>query len=361
MDGPVSVTDLLLFKNLSNPKRVNQPLFDRDLKQGSIANNALPTRAMPTPTRTPMRPRPRTPVEHVSPVRMPSPHVSPHSSPVRTPAKTPHTPAPPYIPSTPAPQVYMPPSYSEEDEATEKRAVLRDLGRLQHDDQVVLSKAYSMNDSLVSMKTELLMQEEFIETNTYVDYGFMGVVVVFVLVEIANAYFGPFLKLDNVSKNIADCYPRLKRPLRKIYLRYFRAGPSSPIMELVIVIGTTFFMTWVKNMFPEGGLNPMAILSSLMGVINNGSGGQGGSPFAGFLGKLGGMGVFGGGNAPRPPPPAAAPPRAEPPPRQSAFVPGPSAYDFPPQEPPAEPAATGPNANAPATVRRRMRGPRVVS
>jgi len=170
----------------------------------------------------------------------------------------------PQFMNTPMPTVdnNMPPAMvtieDNEEERHEKQVVLIELRKF---DKERLSKYFTMDDSLFSMKIELDKQREVAQVSTSVAGMRQGLAMFLGLIEVGNRHFGPFLAIDGWASQATADMSKYDSALEMIYRKYIgKKAEPNPIQELVVGIVMSLVMAHAMN-------------KGLAGFLGGGSGG----------------------------------------------------------------------------------------
>lgn len=143
---------------------------------------------------------------------------------------------------------------------------------------VPISRVYTMSDPIDDIQMELDCIKNDEQMTDMVNKAQMVILFVVMMIEGANRRFGPILKLDGWHQMVKAEERQLKRPLQKLYKKYWRQRQMNPFSELAWVIGGSAAMTHLGN---------------TMGVkIKSDKSGDGGGPMdlAGLMSMFGGSG-----------------------------------------------------------------------
>lgn len=153
----------------------------------------------------------------------------------------------------------------------EKRGYLIELQKFKRMG-VVLTKDYTMNDSLEDIKFEydshnlnfdMIDKREFMkESIKYISWGLEG----------ANRQWGPIMHLNGWSDELTKDMIKFNRPLERIYKQYWRRSTTSPIMELAWIFFGSMFAWHMKSQYgPVMDLVTSVASSALSGGFGGGA------------------------------------------------------------------------------------------
>jgi hypothetical protein len=152
---------------------------------------------------------------------------------------------PPPPPPAPAPATHEPSEADSDDVAErsrdpekiriEKQGYLIELQGLERKG-IVLSRQFSMNDSIAELEFEVQKQQSTLSTANAVSFMRDSLRMAFSGIEIANNRLGPFLSIDGWATTMTSDMKRFDNALERLYKRYWRKQQMSPIMELAWII-----------------------------------------------------------------------------------------------------------------------------
>uniref|UniRef100_A0A6C0C1Q1 Uncharacterized protein n=1 Tax=viral metagenome TaxID=1070528 RepID=A0A6C0C1Q1_9ZZZZ len=114
---------------------------------------------------------------------------------------------------------------------------------------VVLSREFTMNDSIQELEFEIQKQQNNTTTRQHVVFMRDMLKIGINGLEIANTRFGPFLSIDGWAESVTLDMNKYEPPLEKLYRRYFRRSQMSPIMELAWLLIGSMAAFHFKNKF----------------------------------------------------------------------------------------------------------------
>lgn len=125
-----------------------------------------------------------------------------------------------------------------EEDRLEKQGFLIELSNMKQKG-VVLSRDFSMRDSVAELEFEVQKQNNNITTRHNVTFMRDMMRIVINGIEIGNNRFGPFLSIDGWAENVTQDMSKYEHALERIYKRYCRKSQLSPIMELAwLLVGS---------------------------------------------------------------------------------------------------------------------------
>lgn len=184
-----------------------------------------------------------------------------------------------------------PESLDPSSEAHEKQGYLLELEKMRRQG-VVLTKQYTMDDSLEEIHFEYHRQQLNLDTVNTVNFMRDAMRLGLTSLELFNNRAGPFLDLDGWSQEVLRDPQRYDHALERLYKKYWRRSQMSPEMELLMLILGSMGMFHFKKRFLSPSPQPATQTPSPFAF---GGGGSSAPPsFGGFQG--GPMGGPMGGN-----------------------------------------------------------------
>lgn len=179
---------------------------------------------------------------------------------------------------TPVPQTVK---MTDEEIRSMKRETLSKLEELVDDKGIILSRNFTMADTLESMEDELQMQRNKAEKRQKVKFYKQVLLSIVSGAELFNDKYNPFeFKLKDWSKQVASDMDDYTDVLGEIYEKYrsngsSRFGPEFRLLFMIVISAVSFQIS--KAMFGENGLgkqisnNPNIVKSLMSGLTSGGS------------------------------------------------------------------------------------------
>lgn len=134
-----------------------------------------------------------------------------------------------------------------QDEMLEKQDVLLELERLQKQQNVRLSRRYTLDDKLADMQFEVRRHLSHLDESSMVRTMGDGIKLACTGLELANGKLGPFLELDGWTSKVTADMSRYESSLSKLYRKYWRRSNTSPEMELAFALVGSVAMHHFKS------------------------------------------------------------------------------------------------------------------
>ena len=138
---------------------------------------------------------------------------------------------------------------SSEDELYEKQTVLLELEELVKQNNVRLSKRYTINDDLADIQLEVRRHLISIEEANSIKFMKDAIKVGCTGLEMLNSRMGPFLELDGWSNEVCRDIDRYNSAFSKLHKKYCKRSSMSPEMELMIGLVGSVGMHHFKSKF----------------------------------------------------------------------------------------------------------------
>ena len=239
-NSTLSITDIEVFKKLSNPQIVE---FKDDantkavLQMQNAINKAAEIDNAEEPQKSALQ---SAEIEEQNAEAVPMNRSSDHGN------KTPLQPSTPKCADSPSQVKHT--ATSSQDEKLEKQGYLIELSNLKQKG-VELSREFTMDDSLEELEFEVSKQNNNISTRNTVIFMRDMLRIIINGLEISNNRFGPFLSINGWSESCTQDMQKYEHSLEKIYKLYFRKSQMSPIMELAWLIFGSMIAWHFKSKF----------------------------------------------------------------------------------------------------------------
>ena len=181
-----------------------------------------------------------------------------HSMPAPVREHTQHAPPPPSMSFSP---------FESTEDKEEKQLLMLQLQDLKRSG-VVLSREFTMQDSLGVMRTEINFHRDSQNQESWVSMMETAIVVGSVVLQTANDRFGKVLELEGLSTEMKTKIIPLRPCLRQIYREQYSSFQLSPMKQLILGLASVVFCVHAQNKYGRGSAVE-SVMSRVTGIISS--------------------------------------------------------------------------------------------